>query len=53
MLGTGETIIAEVQINVLLDRVWDRCIHSEIDWDDFKEMINNYFEERENEGCTE
>jgi hypothetical protein len=49
MLGTGETIIVEVQVNSTLDRLWTAVVNVDMNWDDFKQMINNYLKEREDD----
>lgn len=53
MLGTRETIIAEVQIITLMDKLWDEASEMHFTWEDFKQMFDNYFEEREYDRYSE
>ena len=48
-LGTGETIIVEVQIDSMLEQGWGRVNRVGMSWDDYKQMIKNFLLEKENE----
>ena len=48
-LGTTRTIIAETQIFAMLDEGWRRLDCNGMGWENYKEMINNYLTNKEQE----
>jgi len=48
-LGTARTIIAETQIFAMLDDGWRALDRNGMSWENYREMIEHYLLEKENE----